>query len=65
MRNIEKTIAEGEMILEQNDSLDITVEDVKNIADRYQLPKCDDLINIISDCYLLGLAVGVKEGAAL
>lgn len=62
MRNIEKTIAEGGNIITKNARYDLTVADVINIAERYQLPRCDELLNVIVDCYKMGVAVGMRNG---
>ena len=62
MRNIEKTIAEGDKIITKNERYDLSLTDVVNIAERYQLPRCDEIINVIVDCYKMGVAVGMRNG---
>ena len=59
---MKRLIAEGNNIITNNARYDLSVTDVINIAERYQLPRSDELIDVIVDCYKMGVAVGMRNG---
>lgn len=59
MRNIEKAVAEGHEIVKNRPRLDLDAVELKAFLD--QIESGEDVISVIADAYMAGVAVGSRN----
>ena len=59
MRNIEKAVAEGHEIVKNRPRLDLAAVELKAFLD--QIESGEDVISVIADAYMAGVAVGHRN----
>lgn len=59
MRNIEKAVAEGHEIVKNRPRLDLDAVELKAFLD--QIESGEDVISVIADAYMAGIAVGSRN----
>ena len=64
IKNLQKNIDEGAKILRENGKIDMHIGNIRELADSYLSSGGDiaRLIELISNVYKIGIAVGTREG---